>query len=77
MKNQSTNNSRENIVKKHFSRKSEYWDSLYDESEKKQSFTKFELKRRKEIVFDFILKLQSKGNDNALDLGCGPGHYLI
>jgi ubiquinone/menaquinone biosynthesis C-methylase UbiE len=41
-----------------------------------QSFTKFELKKRKENVFDLILKQLSMVNGNALDLGCGAGHYL-
>ncbi len=76
MEIQSTDNSRKNIVKKHFSSHSEYWDSLYDDSDKRQSFTKFELKRRKENVFDLILKQPSMVNGNALDLGCGAGQYL-
>lgn len=69
--------SRKNIVKEHFSKRSEYWDSLYDESNQKQNFTRFELKRRKEIVFDFISKLDVNTSMTALDLGCGAGQYLL
>lgn len=69
--------SRKNIVKEHFSKRSEYWDSLYDDSNQKQNFTRFELKRRKEIVFDFISKLDNNKDITALDLGCGAGQYLL
>ena len=37
---------RKDIVKEHFSRRSEYWDSLYNESNEKLSFTRYELKKR-------------------------------
>ena len=43
----------------------------------KQSFTKYELKRRKEIVFDFVSKISIKPDHTALDLGCGAGQYLL
>jgi ubiquinone/menaquinone biosynthesis C-methylase UbiE len=69
-------NQRKNVVKGHFSRRSEYWDSLYNDSDGKQTFTKFELRRRKEIVFNFIEKINSEKINRVLDLGCGAGQYL-
>jgi ubiquinone/menaquinone biosynthesis C-methylase UbiE len=69
--------SRKNIVKEHFSKRSGYWDSLYDDTNQKQNFTRFELRRRKEIVFDFISKLAIETGITALDLGCGAGQYLL
>lgn len=70
-------NLRKDVVKGHFSRRSEYWDSLYDDSNEKKTFTKFELKRRKEIVFNLIDKINSEKINRVLDLGCGAGQYLV
>ena len=50
---------------------------MYDHSDKSQKFTKFELKRRKEIVFNFIEKVNSEKIKRTLDLGCGAGQYLV
>ncbi len=70
-------NFRKNIVKEHFSSSSKYWDSLYSDSDEKQTFTKFELRRRKEIVVNFIEKINSEKINRVLDLGCGAGQYLV
>ena len=72
-----TNNFRKKIIKEHFSRSSKDWDSLYSDSDEKHTFTRFELRRRKEIVFTFIEKINSAKIKRALDLGCGAGQYLI
>lgn len=69
-------NPRKDIIKGHFSKRSKYWDSLYNDTDGKQTFTKFELRRRKEIVFNFIEKSNSENINRVLDLGCGAGHYL-
>jgi len=72
-----TDNFRKNIVKEHFSRSAKDWDSLYSDSDEKHTFTRFELRRRKEIVFTFIEKINSEKIKRTLDLGCGAGQYLI
>jgi len=72
-----TDNFRKNIVKEHFSGSSKHWDSLYSDSDEKQPFTKFELRRRKEIVVNFIEKINSEKINRVLDLGCGAGQYLV
>ena len=72
-----TNNFRKKIIKEHFSRSAKDWDSLYSDSDEKHSFTRFELRRRKEIVFTFIEKINSEKINRVLDLGCGTGQYLI
>ncbi len=73
----STAPSRERTVKEHFSRRSEYWDSLYSEPEGPHAFTKYELKRRQELVFDLIGNRCDGAANTALDLGCGPGQYMV
>ena len=72
-----TNYFRKKIIKEHFSRSAKDWDSLYSDSDEKHSFTRFELRRRKEIVFTFIEKINSEKIKRALDLGCGAGQYLL
>lgn len=72
-----TNNFRKKIIKEHFSRSAKNWDALYSDSDEKHSFTRFELRRRKEIVFTFIEKINSENIKRALDLGCGAGQYLV
>jgi len=72
-----TNNFRKKIIKEHFSRSAKDWDALYSDSDEKHSFTRFELRRRKEIVFTFIEKINSEKIKRALDLGCGAGQYLL
>ncbi len=67
---------RENTVEKYFSRRSEYWDSLYSDPEGPEAFTKYELKRRKELVFDLIGNRPDGDIKTALDLGCGAGQYM-
>ena len=57
-----TNNFRKKIIKEHFSRSAKDWDALYSNSDEKESFTKFELRRRKEIVVNFIEKINSERN---------------
>jgi ubiquinone/menaquinone biosynthesis C-methylase UbiE len=69
-------NFRSHIVKTHFSRTSECWDSLYNYSGGQKTFTKYELRRRKEIIFDFVAKRNSEAIKTVLDLGCGSGQYL-
>ena len=72
-----TNNFRKKIIKEHFSRSAKDWDSLYSDSDEKHTFTRFELRRRKEIVFTFIEKINSEKINRVLDLGCGAGQYLV
>ena len=72
-----TNNFRKKIIKEHFSRSAKDWDALYSNSDEKESFTKFELRRRKEIVVNFIEKINSEKINRVLDLGCGTGQYLV
>jgi ubiquinone/menaquinone biosynthesis C-methylase UbiE len=67
---------RENTVKEYFSRHSAEWDSFYNEADGQQTFTSYELQRRKEIVFDLISGLGSAAIHKVLDLGCGSGRYL-
>jgi ubiquinone/menaquinone biosynthesis C-methylase UbiE len=69
--------SREIDVKQHFSRRSAYWDSLYNKPEGPHAFTKYELKRRQEIVFDLVGIRSGGAATTALDLGCGPGQYMV
>jgi len=69
--------SREIDVKQHFSRRSAYWDSLYNEPTGPHAFLKYELKRREELVFDLIGSRCGGGAKTALDLGCGPGQYMV
>ena len=73
----STAASRETDVKRHFSRRSAYWDSLYTEPDGPQAFKKYELKRRQELVFELIGNRRSGAANTALDLGCGPGQYMV
>lgn len=67
---------RESAVEEYFSQKSGYWDSLYTEEGGLDAFTKYELRARKELVFDLIDKISPDRSGRVLDLGCGSGQYL-
>lgn len=68
---------RHQTVKEYFSCRSDYWDSLYTPAAESPNFTAFELKKRKDIVFDLIVEPGPDRIRRVLDLGCGAGHYLV
>lgn len=68
--------SRQDTVKEYFSTRSEYWNNLYNPSGSEDLFTRFELSKRKDIVFSLISEIPADHLSSALDLGCGAGHYL-
>lgn len=69
-----TNKNRKEAVKEYFSIESKRWDDVYKAGD---SIFNYEMQKRKDIVFDFINKrFSDKQNKNAIDVGCGAGHYI-
>ncbi|NCD32806.1 MAG: class I SAM-dependent methyltransferase [Spartobacteria bacterium] len=75
MKTVTKDHGRGETVREYFSRRSQYWDSLYVQAAREDRFTRYELKHRKEVVLDLIVRPRGAKECSALDLGCGAGQY--
>lgn len=63
-------------VAEYFSHKNEFWNSVYTENTGKDHFIHFNIRKRKEKVFDYLDSFASGGSIKVLDVGCGSGIYL-
>jgi ubiquinone/menaquinone biosynthesis C-methylase UbiE len=64
-------------VQEYFSSKTKYWNVLYDENHKNDTFMNFVMRRRKQSVLDLIDKeIDKNKNIKVLDVGCGTGVYV-